>query len=249
MLKKIFISIVLLSGCASLTVPPEYQYKEIETSYFKLASWQKITNPDAPYKIYIEGDGAAFRADGSVSFDPTPRSVMLREIAFGDRHPNIIYLARPCQFVKDKKCQPKYWSTARFSKESVQSEYEAVKSVAKSNPVTLVGFSGGAQIAGLMAVRYADLNVQKLVTVAGNLDVKSWTDYHNLPPLLLSDDLADRKNEYAKFNQVHYIGRRDDNIIPEITERFVANTSRLIYVENATHNSGWESEFQAIRDE
>lgn len=249
MLKKIFIPLVLLGGCTSLTVPPEYQYKEIETSYFKLASWQKITNPSAPYKIYVEGDGAAFRADGSVSFDPTPRSTLLREIAFNDNHPNVIYLARPCQFVKDEKCQPEYWSTARFSKESVQSEYEAVKSAVQSNPVTLVGFSGGAQIAGLMVVRYADLNVQKLVTVAGNLDVKSWTDYHNLPPLILSDDLADYKTEYAKFKQVHYIGDRDDNIIPQITENFVADSATLIYVKGATHNTGWEGKFADIRNE
>lgn len=249
MLKKIFIPAVLLCGCTSLTVPPEYQYKEIETSYFRLASWQKITNPKAPYKIYIEGDGAAFRADGSVSFDPTPRSTMLREIAFGDKHPNVVYLARPCQFVKDEKCQPQYWSIARFSKESVQSEYEAVKTITKSNPLTLVGFSGGAQIAGLMTVRYADLNVQKLVTIAGNLDVRSWTDYHNLPPLILSDDLANYKTEYATFKQVHYIGSLDDNIVPQITENFVTDSSTLIYVQDATHNTGWEKEFEAVRSE
>ena len=249
MLKKIFIPIVMLSGCVSVTVPEEYEYQEIQTSYFKLASWQKITNPTAPYKIYIEGDGAAFRADGSVSFNPTPRSTMLREIAFHDKHPNIIYLARPCQFVEDKKCQPKYWSTARFSKESVQSEYEAIKTIVKSNSVTLVGFSGGAQIAGLAAVKYADLNVQKLVTIAGNLDVKSWTDYHKISPLILSDDLANYKTEYAKFKQVHYIGRLDNNIIPQITENFVADSATLIYVQNATHNTGWENIFADIRKE
>ena len=239
----------LLSGCSTLTIPPEYRYIEIQTSSFKLASWQKITEPRAPYKIYIEGDGAAFRSDGSVSYDPTPRSTLLREIAFGDTHPNVIYLARPCQFVKGAECQPKYWSTARFSPESVQAEYEAVKSVAGRNPVTLVGFSGGAQIAGLIAVKYADLNVRKLVTIAGNLDVKGWTDYHNLPPLSLSDDLADRKSEYAKFTQIHYIGERDSNIIPEITKNFVPDSAQIVYVKEATHNSGWEDKFADIRAE
>lgn len=127
MLKKIFIPAVLLCGCTSLTVPPEYQYKEIETSYFRLASWQKITNPKAPYKIYIEGDGAAFRADGSVSFDPTPRSTMLREIAFGDKHPNVVYLARPCQFVKDENVSLNIGQLPVFQKKAFNRNMKPLK--------------------------------------------------------------------------------------------------------------------------
>ena len=238
-----------LSACTSVNVPESFTYREIQTSTFKIATWQKVENVDAPFKIYIEGDGYAFRANGRVSSNPTPRSHMVRELAFADSHPNVIYMARPCQFAKDNKCEPKYWSNARFSKETVQAQYEAVRQISGSAPLTIVGFSGGAQIAGLMAVKYDDLRIEKLVTVAGNLDVKAWTDYHNLPALDLSEDLRNYQTRYADFKQKHYIGTADDNIVPTITENFVADKNTLIYIRNASHNKGWQAAYEQIRAE
>lgn len=240
---------IALCACNNITVPPAYKYVEIQTSTFKLASWQKIEQQNKPYKFYIEGDGSAFRSDGSVSSDPTPRSTLLREIAFGDNQSNIIYLARPCQYVQDNMCEAKYWSTARFSTEAVNAEYEAIKSIAGEQSVTLVGFSGGAQIAGLIAVKYKDIKIQKLVTIAGNLDVKSWTDYHEVPTLFLSDDLANYKTDYAKFNQIHYVGLQDENIIPQITENFVTDKNTIQYIKKASHNKGWKASYNSIRSE
>ena len=54
---KILVAIFLLSGCQSISVPSSYEYKEIATRDFTIASWQKITEPNGVYKIYIEGDG------------------------------------------------------------------------------------------------------------------------------------------------------------------------------------------------
>ena len=51
---------LILGGCRSVVVPPDYVYKEIPTRDFTLASWQKITDPASGYKIYIEGDGLCF---------------------------------------------------------------------------------------------------------------------------------------------------------------------------------------------
>ncbi len=249
MKKYLLLFCVGLSACASIDVPKSFIYREIQTSTFKIATWQKVENVDAPFKIYIEGDGYAFRANGMVSSNPTPRSFMIRELAFTDSHPNVIYMARPCQFAKDNKCEPKYWSNARFSKETVQAEYEAVRQIAGSRPLIIVGFSGGAQIAGLMAVKYDDLHIEKLVTVAGNLDVKAWTDYHHLPELNLSEDLRNYQAQYADFKQKHYIGTADDNIIPHITEKFVADKNAIVYVQGATHNNGWSSFYEQIRAE
>lgn len=249
MKKLIAFVYVALCGCQTIIVPSDFEYKEIQTSTFKLAMWKKVTQPDKPYKFYIEGDGAAFRADGSVSYNPTPRGVMLRQIAYGDIYPNVIYLARPCQYVRDNMCKSEYWSTARFSDEVIQAEYEAIKAISAEHPVTLIGFSGGAQVAGLLAVRHPDIKVQKLVTIAGNLDVKSWTDHHQLAPLSLSDDLAKYQNEYAKFNQIHYVGVQDENIVPYITENFVQDKTKIRYIKNASHNRGWEAVYEMIRAE
>ena len=85
---------LLSAGCSGIKVPDDFAYKEIETRDFKLASWQKISEPDGVYKFYIEGDGHAFDSRGRPTADPTPQETMLRELAFGDPSPNVIYLAR-----------------------------------------------------------------------------------------------------------------------------------------------------------
>ena len=129
-------------------MPAEFVYKEVETRNFTLASWQKVTNPAAPYKIYIEGDGYAFNARGKATQDQTPRGTLVRELAFGDDSPNVIYFARPYQYIKSPICSKRHWTTARFALEVINAEYEAIKNIADNNPVILIGFSGGAQVAG-----------------------------------------------------------------------------------------------------
>ena len=110
-------------------------YKEVETRNFTLASWQKVTNPAAPYKIYIEGDGYAFNVRGKATQDQTPRGTLVRELAFGDDSPNVIYFARPCQYIKSPICSKRHWTTARFALEVINAEYEAIKNIADNNPV------------------------------------------------------------------------------------------------------------------
>ena len=90
---KVLVTLLFLVGCTTIKVPADFVYKEVETRDFILASWQKVTNPAAPYKIYIEGDGYAFNARGKATQDPTPRGTLVRELAFGDNSPNVIYRA------------------------------------------------------------------------------------------------------------------------------------------------------------
>ena len=118
-MKRLLFLLLFLGSCSSISIPPEFVYKEIRTRNFNLASWQKITNPQAVYKIYIEGDGYAFNAHGRPTQDPTPKGTLVRELAFGDKSPNVIYLARPCQYIKSPICSQRHWTTARFAPEIV----------------------------------------------------------------------------------------------------------------------------------
>lgn len=250
MLKLLSLFVILvLSGCTGLSVPPEFVYTEIATSKYTIASWQKISDNQEPIKIYIEGDGYAFDAFGQPTANPTPHSNFLRKTAFGDKHKNVVYLARPCQFVRDNVCHVTDWTRGRFSSQIVDCEYEAIKKIAQSRPIILVGFSGGAQVAGLVAVKHKDLNIKKLVTVAGNLNVKAWTDYHRLPSLDQSLDLRNYRTEYAKFVQTHYIGANDGNIIPQITLDFVNPKATTNIVDGADHNTGWDKAVRKIQAE
>lgn len=245
-MKKILL-LLFLSSCSTLTIPNDFVYKEIETPYFRLASWQKISHPSKPFKVYIEGDGSAFRSSGMVSSNPTPKGTLLREIAFGDKNENVIYLARPCQFVLGKNCEPKYWSSARFSPEVIESTHSAIKNIANDNDVILIGFSGGAQISGLVAVKYNDIKIKKLITVAGNLDVESWIQYHNVTPLYLSESITPYKTQYQKIPQIHYVGNKDIVVPKNITQNFITDKSTIVIVDDASHNKGWNSIYDEIR--
>ncbi len=250
MKKYLLILIMTLGACSLTNNSSDFEYKEIKTSKFKIASWQKISDEYSPFKVYIEGDGHVFYPSGIISSDPTPRDTFWRDIAFSDPHPNVIYLARPCQYVTDDaECHHKYWSSARFSPEVIQSEYEAIYRSTLNNPVTLVGYSGGAQVAGLVAVKYPQLKINKLVTYAGNLDIDSWVKYHNFTPLILSENLGKYKKEYLKIPQVHYVGEYDENVVPEITEKFISGKHLITKIKNASHNRITDNSYLMIQYE
>ena len=240
---------LFLSGCANLIIPDEFQYRKIATADFDFASWQKVTTANGLYKIYIEGDGHAFDANGHPTTDPTPQGTMLRELAFTDYQPNVIYLARACQFVQHKKCAQKYWTTARFAPEIIAAQAEAVKQIAGNAPVILIGFSGGAQIAGLIAVQNPDIKVKKIITIAGNLDHSAWTEYHHVPALSESLDLNNYRQEFNVIPQIHYVGTEDKIMPPFLNRNFVADKSTVHQVEGAGHNYGWGKVFVNIHSE
>ena len=230
----------LLCGCASFKMPTTFSYKQINTNGFNISAWVKTDNSFAPYHVYIEGDGSAFNAHGQPTNDPTPRSYFMRRLASEDAGANVIYLARPCQFTKGIKCTEKYWTTARFAPDVIKAEYHTIKALTNNNQLILIGYSGGAQVAGLLATT-TDLNVTKVVTIAGNLNHKAWTSYHHLPELTESLDLADYKDKFSSIPQIHYIGEKDKVIPPILIEDFISDKSTLHIIPNATHDKGLDN--------
>lgn len=246
---KWLVFILLLSSCASFTPPNDFKYREISTREFDLASWQKITQPNGVYKFYIEGDGNAFNTQGRPTNDPTPKGKLVRELAFGDPSPNVIYLARPCQFIKSKICAKRHWTTARFAPEVINSEYQAIKQIAGEHEIILIGFSGGAQVAGLVASAKPGLNIKKIMTIAGNLDHLTWTQYQHLPALNESMNLESYRQQYLKIPQVHYVGAKDKVIPPLLVKKFVKDDSKVVIVPEATHGTGWKNIYSSIWNE
>jgi len=235
---KLLFLILLLSGCTTFQMPDNFRYRTIEVQGFDISVWEKQAYPQNIYHIYIEGDGHAFNAHGQPTSDPTPKSSLMRKLATQDKNTNVIYLARPCQFTKGSQCTQKYWTTARFSPEVVDAEYQVIKELIGNKPIVLIGYSGGAQIAGLLVVT-KDLNVQKVITIAGNLNHKAWTDYHHLPELTESLNLADHKDKFSQLPQIHYVGEKDKIIPPVLAKEFVLDKSTIHVVPNATHSDGW----------
>lgn len=241
--------LLLVASCTSVAVPSDYVYKEVKTRDFTIATWQKITSSQEVYKVYIEGDGYAFNNYGKPTQDPTPKGTFVRKLAFGDNSPNVIYIARPCQYMKSPVCSKRHWASARFAPEIINAEYETIKEIVGDNRVILVGFSGGAQIAGLIATAKNRLNIKKIITVAGNLDHLSWTQYHNLPPLNESMNLESYRTQLANIPQIHYVGSVDKVVPPVLTRKFISNDDLIVEVDGASHNEGWESIYQAVWSE
>ena len=143
------------------------------TSYFRLAGFSRIRQPGRPVTVYIEGDGRAW-VSGRPSSNPTPVEPMVLRLAARDRGDNVVYLARPCQYVDldaERYCGTPYWTRKRFAEEVIASVDEAVGAIAvksKSTEIHLVGYSGGAAVAALVAARRRDIG--SLRTLAGYLD-------------------------------------------------------------------------------
>ncbi len=242
-MKKLWLCILvgLLGGCATQNPLTDFRFQTQPAPPYILASWYQITAPGEPIRIYIEGDGQSFDVTGQPTDNPTPKSQFLREIAANDPNANVAYLGRPCQYMQAGACEVTDWTTGRFSSKIVKSMNHAVNSLrkkAQTSDIILIGYSGGAQIAGLIAVQ--NPNVKEVITIAGVLDVADWTAYHKDPPLTHSLNLKDYQEAFDKIPQTHYVGGQDKTVPPELTKRFVANEKSVIVVPKAKHGSGFE---------
>ena len=225
--------ILLLFGCVTYSwrAPEEFMYVPIETSYFNIATWQKITDNSSDIHIYIEGDGRAFDSAGRPTHDPTPRGKTLRNIAFLDSSPNVVYMARPCQFIGSYSCNQKYWTTGRFSFEVIEAMSDAVKKIAKKRNIILIGYSGGGLVSGLIIEKNLEINIKKWITIAGVLNHSDWTDYFGDSNLTESINMK----VLPKIPQVHYAAEKDKTVPIELTKKWV-DINDLKIIQNATHD-------------
>lgn len=224
-----FIALILLlavAGCANISPQSRRQNADRLAAG---AGWQKLplaagsfvftayvpghVPQDETLTVYIEGDGLAWLSRSRASDDPTPVNPVGLKLAL--RHPQgaAAYLARPCQYVEPgdaRNCRQEYWTYRRFSPEVIESGNQAITLLMRrssSKKLVLVGYSGGGAVAALLAVRRND--VAMLVTVAGNLDHRAWTEEHRVSPLDGSLNPADEWRSLMNVPQTHFTGARD----------------------------------------
>ncbi len=172
--------------------------------------------------VYLEGDGRGV-VRGRVTQDPTPSRPMGFELARSDGAPAVLYLARIGQFqpAQTGRKYQDYWSNKRLSEEAVNAASQAIdqaKSQLGARRVHLVGYSGGGGLALLLAERRSD--VATVATVAGLLDTGWWVREKNFEPLTGSLNPADQAARLAAMPQVHFYGRDDAIIPPEMSAHF-----------------------------
>lgn len=237
-LPRVLCLIVLLSACSSVPTPALRTQQALELAQH--AHWQPLVLDTSPFRLqafrpaqwqanetltlYIEGDGLAWLTSSQPSADPTPVNPLALRLALAQPEGNAAYLARPCQFLVDQpSCQRRYWTDARFSEDVVAAMHQAVeqlKAQARAHELVLVGYSGGAALALLLAARRDD--VRQVVTVAGNLDHAAWTAHHKVSPLQRSLNPADQRQALMGLEQVHLVGESDRITPPELARQYIA---------------------------
>lgn len=223
--------VVFLIGCAGVPSPAQraasaealaqakgWQKQLIQTDDFEVVAYVPLKYGVDPHlTIYIEGDGYAWVTGSQPSDDPTPRDPLALRLALAQPEGNAAYLARPCQFAMPLQCAQRYWTNQRFATEVVNASDKAlgqIKTLFGAERLTLVGYSGGGTVAALLAQRRQD--VDRLITVAGNLDHRAWTAYHHVPPLIGSLNPADFTGLLANLPQLHLVGNDDRIVTPEL---------------------------------
>lgn len=171
--------------------------------------------PRGALHVYLDGDGLPWRTRTRISADPTPRRPLALELMALDPHPSV-YLGRPCYFGQAQApgCSPLLWTSGRYSEQVVAilaTALQALIAEHQLDEITLIGYSGGGVLAWLLAERLPQ--VRQLVTLAANLNVAVWTQYHGYSPLLASLDPARRPALPARVRHWHVLGR-DDRQVP-----------------------------------
>lgn len=256
--------ISMVAGCAtlnrnahadSLAGPAGLKRELINTDSFVLTAFSRISRPGAPLDLYIEGDGLAWISRNEPSLDPTPSEALGLALAAKDPTPNVVYLARPCQFTPmemNPRCSVPYWTGKRFAPEVVASMNEAVSQFAARGPgqrINLVGYSGGGALAVLIAARRAD--VASIRTVAGNLDDEFVNRLHDVSSMPQSENAIDFASRVAAIPQIHFSGAEDTVVPPSVAQRFVnaagVRCARALTIPDLAHDSDWSVRWPGLQ--
>ncbi len=204
-------------------------------------------------RVYLEGDGHAWATARQPSLDPSPHNLLVARLAVDDPKPNA-YLARPCQFFMAPTCGPSLWTNRRFSQEVVTSLSQALDQMKQrygNREFELVGYSGGAALALLLAAQRND--VTQVQTIAGNLSPRLWAQMKGLSPLNDSLDPLDFQGRLASIPQRHLAGDTDDVVPPSLATTYLVRLhpyacSQAVLSPATDHQQGWEALWKTWRD-
>lgn len=255
--------VVLVSGCASLdrnahaeslAAPVGLKREVLAAGDFQLTAFSRVTRADKPLRIYIEGDGLAWVSRTEPSLDPTPVAATGLALAAADPSANVAYLARPCQFTPmadNPRCGVAYWTGKRFAPEVVDSMDAAVSRLVARVPgqsLELIGYSGGAAIAVLIAAHRHD--VASLRTVAGNLDVEYVNQLHHVSAMPDSRNPVDVAREVALIPQIHFSSAQDAVVPPDVAKRFASAVGGACVttsvVTGLSHDGDWAARWPGL---
>lgn len=253
---------LLLSSCASsietrvkeaekVASINKFEKKLVKAGDFVITTYQRVSDKDSPYVFYIEGDGSISIGRYAIADNPTPSKVMLFKIATLDTRPNIVYIARPCQYTPvelNPNCNQDYWTDKRMAEEVIESTNIVINSINNGNPASLVGFSGGGGVAILVAAR--NKHIKDIITIAGNLDIENFSKHHGIYALKESLNPIDYAINISNIPQLHLSGSKDAIVPSKIMQGYIKASSsdctQQKIFPNITHTKGWDKVWQEV---
>ena len=222
----------------------ELEKQVYQLNHFELFTLQqKQLQECKKIKIYIEGDGLAWKSRNVISDNPTPINPMGLNLMTQEKNCSI-YIARVGQYTT-QSYDKKYWTSHRFGKiilEDYIQLLDVIKNVYKNQTFDLIGYSGGGAFALLIAANRDD--IKNVITVAGNLNHSYWSRYLNTSPLDGSLNPVNFANELSHINQYHLIGKNDKIMPYDVFKSYIkyfndkANIQYFLF--DATHSCCWE---------
>jgi pimeloyl-ACP methyl ester carboxylesterase len=229
----------------------KFNKKIYSTNYLDIYSLQKLKNNNRLI-IYIEGDGMSWIDRFTISSNPTPINPVGFKLALTDTEGDVIYLARPCQYIWSKICEKNIWTYGQYSKEVLDSYEEIINELSlKYLEIHVVGYSGGAAIAMYLG-SIGNENVKSIRTIAGNINHHEFTKLLNIRSLKDSINFYKVEERLVNIPQNHYYGT-NDKVIPQklYTSYLQRNMSsrciEIVSVADVGHSTGW-SEFWKINN-
>lgn len=251
-----------LGGCITTSLPymraetaqrlaaPAWMLKrDIAAEPYILRAYERMHERHEPANIYIEGDSLEYTSPKEFAANPTPKNPVALHLASKDNGKNVAYLAHPCQFtgmIDGEDCDyNESWTDARYSEETLKAFHTALDDIARRYDITgfnLIGYDGGAMIAGLLAAQRKD--VLSLRTVAGILDHKTQRSITGLAPLTKSLELTPYSDVLSRMPQYHFIGAQDHAVPPAVFHSYMQAMppnpcTQSMLVQEAAHEDGW----------
>ncbi len=259
---SIFFTSLLLSACISsidarikeadkIASINGFKKKLVKAGDFVITTYQRLLDKDGPYVFYIEGDGSINRGRYAVADNPTPAEIMLLRLAAFDVRPNVIYVARPCQYTPvelNPNCSQVYWTEKRIAEEVIESINIVINSISNGKSVSLIGFSGGGGVAILVAAR--NKHIKDIITIAGNLDTDNFSKHHKVYALKESLNPINHAIKINNIPQLHLSGDKDtivpNNIIQGYVKASLSNCIQQKTFYNVTHTKGWNKVWHEV---
>jgi hypothetical protein len=260
-------AVFFLSGCATFsTNNSDYNWMDRKAALngfkkmylsappFILTAFQKVNGTSDVMVVYIEGDGYAWASRTRPSDDPTPKHPLAFELASQDPSAKVVYLARPGQFMDGGRpaIDRSYWTGKIYGQEVIRSTGMALDSLKRllgASKISLVGYSGGAAVAVLVAARRDD--IVALRTVAGNLAPGIFARLHHISPLKGSLDPLAVASSVRSIAQLHFVGESDTIVPKSIAGVFLdregdRSHESLFEVNGVGHLDGWAGRWKEL---